>query len=183
VPGFCSGERNFEARVQPGVSLHPEHLPLRIILKRYLRVPGSRHLLRRPLDVQEPNARDFDLDLKRGARHAQLSLLISHLRRGRRGLCDAHAVVDVQCASGRAVRTAGRDDKMEVLRAELRRRHRAFRAEWEYGTAADVKRDVGEGNVGQRDALSCTVLGTVYGRERREIVEAVLWEVDRYSRL
>jgi hypothetical protein len=59
-------------------------------------------------------------------RHGQPALHLSHLRARRLVLRDVHAVVDVQCAGRRVVRV-GRDDELEVLRAELRRHHRDFR--------------------------------------------------------
>ena len=167
------GECNFEAIVQLCVCLHPQHLTIRIIRKRHRLVPRARYGRGGLLDTQEPHARELDVDVKR-ARHGQLALHIRHLRARRPILRDAHAIIDIQCTCSRTVR-AGCDDELECLRAQFRRRHRTRRAERENGATADVQRDLGEVDVRERDILACAV----DRHKRREVVKAVLWEVDR----
>ena len=170
---YMLGERNFEAIVQLCVRLHSQHLTNRIIRKLHRLVPRARDGRGGLLDAQEPHTREINVNFKR-ARHGQLALHIRHLRARRLILRDAHAVVDIQCACSRAVRSR-RDDELECLRAQLRRRHRTHRAEREHGAAADVERDLGETDVREGDILG----RAVDRRKRREVVETVLWEIDR----
>ena len=174
--GICQGlgQRNFEVLLQRDVRVHPQDLPFRIIRKR----ARGGQIRDRPwglLDAQEDDAGDPNADVVRKlAGHAQPALGIRHLHVRRLGLRDADAVVDVQRAASRAVR-ARRDHQFKVLFAQVRRRHRALRAQREHHAAPDMERDLRVVHVRQRHVLSCTVDGL----ERREIVEAVLGEVDR----
>ena len=130
------------------------------------------------LNAQENDARDLhpDLEIER-ATNTQLALRKLHLHVRRILRHDAHAIIQVQRTCRLAVRV-GRNDKLEVLGAQLRRRHRACRAEGEHCTAADVQRDRGEVDVCKGDVLACAF----DRRERYEVVELILGKVDRHRR-
>jgi hypothetical protein len=166
---------------QRNINLYTEHLARGIIPERHRALfwTWTNHDRRgRSLDAQENDAGDLHADgVRERATHTQLALRVLHLHARRLVLHDAHPVVDVQHTRGSAVHPR-RDDKLEIRRTQLRRRHRARCPEREHRAAADVQRDRREIDVGERDVLSFTLDGC----ERREIVELVLGEVNRHRR-
>jgi hypothetical protein len=110
-------------------------------------IPHPPDLFRPPTQAQHRNRRNLTRGLKAiAAHHLELSTVKSETDHGRRGLHDTDSIIDIQLPRGFWVQP-DRDDDVETLLAHFRRCHPRGGTLRVDDAAAEVQRDVSDGEV------------------------------------